>query len=203
MPALVDRIAMQDSAPSTRTLPQLLEAVALGDEPAFESFYEQTVRRVYRVALNVIKNPSMAAEIVQEVYLLAWTSAGKYDRSLGSPQTWILTLAHRRAVDRVRSEQSSSERGARHALEMTALKHDSLDETVHRSMMAESVRKCLSSLTDHQAEAIRLAYYGGLTYVEVAEALNLKVPTAKSRIQSGLTKLRRSLENEGYDAHSR
>ncbi len=196
-------MTMQDGGSTTQTLSQLLEAVSHGDEPAFESFYEQTVRRVYRVALNVIKNASMAAEIVQEVYLLVWTSAGKYDPSLGSPQTWILTLAHRRAVDRVRSEQSSSERGARHAHEMKALKHDSLDETVHRSLMAESVRKCLSSLTDHQAEAIRLAYYGGLTYVEVAEALNLKVPTAKSRIQSGLMKLRRSLEVEGYDAHSR
>lgn len=194
---------MTGNGSTTPTLLSLLEEVAGGSEPAFESLYEQTVRRVYRVALNVIKNPAMAAEIVQEVYLLVWTSAGKYDPSLGSPQTWILTLAHRRAVDRVRSEQSSSERGARHAQEMGALKHDSIDETVHRSLMAETVRRCLSSLTDHQAEAIRLAYYGGLTYVEVAEALNLKVPTAKSRIQSGLTKLRRTLEVEGYDAYSR
>ncbi|MHA7263423.1 sigma-70 family RNA polymerase sigma factor [Arthrobacter sp. TMN-37] len=194
---------MTEKGSTTPTLLRLLEEVAGGSESAFESLYEQTVRRVYRVALNVIKNPAMAAEIVQEVYLLVWTSAGKYDPALGSPQTWILTLAHRRAVDRVRSEQSSSERGARHAEEMKALKHDSIDETVHRSLMAETVRRCLSSLTDHQAEAIRLAYYGGLTYVEVAEALNLKVPTAKSRIQSGLVKLRRTLEVEGYDAYSR
>lgn len=186
-----------------QTLLQLIERVAAGDEIAFEALYEQTVRRVYALALRVILDPAMAAEIVQEVYLQLWLSAGKYNPALGTPQSWIFTLTHRRAVDRVRREQTAATRGSRYAQEIAALKHDTVDETVHHALMTNGLRKCLSSLTDHQAEAIRLAYYGGLTYREVAEVLNLKVPTAKSRIRGGLTTLRKQMEIDGYDHASR
>ncbi|MHA7295252.1 ECF RNA polymerase sigma factor SigK [Arthrobacter sp. HLT1-21] len=184
-------------------LTELLLRTADGEQPAFTALYEVTCKRVYGLVLRVIKNPAIAAEVVQEVYLLLWTSAGQFDADRGSPQSWIFTLAHRRAVDRVRSEQSSIGRDAAYSQRAAAVGQDSVEDTVHHTMMSESVRKCLASLTPRQAEAINLAYYGGLTYVQVAETLQIKLPTAKSRIQAGLIRLRNAMEADGYDAHSR
>ncbi|MHA7155058.1 ECF RNA polymerase sigma factor SigK [Arthrobacter sp. TMN-50] len=184
-------------------LTALLLRTADGDQLAFADLYEITCKRVYGLALRVIKNPAIAAEVVQEVYLLLWTSAGQFDADRGSPQSWIFTLAHRRAVDRVRSEQSSVGRDAAYSQRSAAVGQDSVEDTVHHTMMTESVKKCLAALTPRQAEAVNLAYYGGLTYVQVAEALQIKLPTAKSRIQAGLIRLRDAMEADGYDAHSR
>lgn len=184
-------------------LTELLLRTADGDQPAFAALYEVTCKRVYGLVLRVIKNPAIAAEVVQEVYLLLWTTARQFDSDRGSPQSWIFTLAHRRAVDRVRSEQSSVGRDSAYSQRSAALGEDSVEDTVHHTMMSESVKKCLSSLTPRQAEAINLAYYGGLTYVQVAETLQIKLPTAKSRIQAGLIRLRDAMEADGYDAHSR
>jgi RNA polymerase sigma-70 factor (ECF subfamily) len=192
-----------DPGTASPTLVGLLSQVGNGDEAAFEALYQRTSRRVYGLALRVLQNPAMAAEVAQEVYLQVWTTAGSYDPSRGSPQSWLFTLTHHRAVDRVRSEQSSRERASRHTREISAVKIDSVDETVHRTLMTETLRACLSTLTDRQAEAIILAYYDGLTYAEVAERLDLKLPTAKSRIHGGLVRLRAAMEQQGYDAQSR
>ncbi len=189
-----------DQSPS---LADLLGRTADGDQEAFAALYRQTCKRVYGLVLRVIQNAAIAAEVVQEVYLMLWESSGQFDADRGSPQSWILTLAHRRAVDRVRSEQSSAGRDAAYSLRSAAVRPDSVEETVHHTLMSESVRKCLGSLTERQAEAISLAYYGGMTYVEVAETLQIKLPTAKSRIQAGLTRLRDAMEADGYDALSR
>ncbi|NOJ61349.1 ECF RNA polymerase sigma factor SigK [Arthrobacter sp. 260] len=193
---------VSDSAPGF-DLSDLLRRTADGDQEAFASVYAQTCKRVYGLVLRVIKNAAITAEVVQEVYLMLWTTAGQFDAGRGSPQSWIFTLAHRRAVDRVRSEQSATGRDTAYSQRAAAVKEDSIEETVHHTLMSESVRKCLASLTERQAEAINLAYYGGLTYVEVAETLQIKLPTAKSRIQAGLTRLRDALEADGYDSHSR
>ncbi|MBG6215999.1 RNA polymerase sigma-70 factor (ECF subfamily) [Arthrobacter sp. CAN_A6] len=192
-----------DADTSMHTLENLIRRVGDGEQEAFEALYERTSRRVYGLALRVLQNSAMAAEVAQEVYLLVWTTARTYDPSRGSPQSWLFTLTHRRAVDRVRSEQSSRERGARHAQEVSALKVDSVDETVHHTIMTETLRSCLSSLTVRQAEAVTLAYYDGLTYAQVADRLGLKLPTAKSRIHGGLARLRAAMEQQGYNAQSR
>ncbi|WP_026549634.1 sigma-70 family RNA polymerase sigma factor [Arthrobacter sp. Br18] len=194
---------VSDPDTTMQTLIGLIGRVGNRDEAAFEALYERTARRVYGLALRVLQNPAMAAEVAQEVYLLVWTTAATYDPSRGSPQSWLFTLTHRRAVDRVRSEQSSRERGARHMQETNALKVDSVEETVHHTIMSETIRACLATLTARQAEAVTLAYYDGLTYVQVADRLGLKLPTAKSRIQSGLARLRTAMEQQGYDAQSR
>lgn len=192
-----------DNPEGISSLVELLLRTADGDQPAFASLYEVTCKRVYGLVLRVIKNPAIAAEVVQEVYLLLWTSAGQFDADRGSPQSWIFTLAHRRAVDRVRSEQSAVGRDVAYIQRAAAVRQVSVEDTVHHTMMSESVRKCLAALTPRQAEAINLAYYGGLTYVQVAETLQIKLPTAKSRIQAGLIRLRDAMEADGYDAHSR
>lgn len=200
-PPVQDR-AVQDPAQSP-SLADLLSRTADGDQQAFAALYGLTCKRVYGLVLRVIQNAAIAAEVVQEVYLMLWASSGQFDADRGSHQSWILTLAHRRAVDRVRSEQSAIGRDSAYSLRSAAVRPNSVEDVVHHTLMSESVRKCLGSLTERQAEAIRLAYYGGMTYVEVAETLKIKLPTAKSRIQAGLTRLRDAMEADGYDALSR
>lgn len=194
---------MQELTTSSQTLTEIIDRVAASDHDAFAQLYEHVSHRVHGLVLRVVRNPAIAAEVVQDVFLLIWVSAHKYRVALGSPESWIFTLAHRRAVDRVRSEQSSAGRDALYNLKADAVIPDTVDDTVHHTLMTESVQRCLASLTTLQAEAIKLAYYKGLTYVEVAEALGIKVSTAKSRIQAGLIKLREAMEADGYDAHSR
>lgn len=193
---------MHEAGPGTQTLGDLLGRVAEGDQTAFAELYEQVSKRVHGLVLRVVRNPAISAEVVQEVFLMLWVSASSYKSDLGSPEAWIFTLAHRRAVDRVRSEQRSVARDAQYA-QKEYFMEEPADERVHHTLMSESVKRCLASLTDLQAEAIRLAYYGGLTYTEVAEKLQVKVPTAKSRIQSGLACLRNAMEADGYGARSR
>lgn len=193
---------MHEAGPDTQTLGTLLHRVAEGDQAAFAGLYEQVAKRVHGLVLRVVRNHAISAEVVQEVFLMLWVSADSYKPDLGSPEAWIFTLAHRRAVDRVRSEQRSVLRDAQYA-QKEYFMPEPVDERVHHTLMSESVKRCLASLTDLQAEAIKLAYYGGLTYTEVAEVLQVKVPTAKSRIQSGLACLRNAMEADGYGARSR
>lgn len=175
------------------TLTDLLLRIAQQDTDAFAAFYEQTSRRVYGLARRVLIDPELSEDATQEVYLQVWNSAGRFNPAAGSPMAWLMTLAHRRAVDRVRSEQSSTDREARYGAATQVLDHDDVVDTVTQRLEAETVVKCLDTLTDTQQESVRLAYYGGLTYREVAEKLGVAVPTIKSRIRDGLLRLKACL----------
>lgn len=182
-----------ESSGSAAVLAELLERVARQDRNAFAELYALTSRRVYGLARRVLIDPELSEDTTQEVYLQVWNTAQRYDRSAGSPMAWLMTLAHRRAVDRVRSEQSSSEREARYGAAMQVKDHDDVVDTVTQRLEAESVVDCLGTLTETQQESVRLAYYGGLTYREVAEKLGVAVPTIKSRIRDGLIRLKNCL----------
>jgi RNA polymerase sigma-70 factor, ECF subfamily len=175
-------------------LVDLLARTAAGDQQAFAELYAATSRRLYGMARKVLIDPELANDTTQEVYLQIWQSAAKFDPSFGSPLAWMMTIAHRRAVDRVRSSQSASEREARYGAASQAIEHDDVVDTVTSRMEADAVVRCLSTLTDTQQESVRLAYYGGLTYREVAEKLGAAVPTIKSRIRDGLLRLKNCLE---------
>ncbi|MBP3034841.1 ECF RNA polymerase sigma factor SigK [Arthrobacter sp. zg-ZUI100] len=174
-------------------LEDLLAGIARGSQDDFAAFYAQTSRRVYGLARRVLIDAELSEDTTQEVYLQVWTNAARFDPALGSPLAWLLTLAHRRAVDRVRSEQSSANREARYGAAMQEPDYDNVVDTVTQRLDAEAVTACLQSLTDTQRESVRLAYYGGLTYREVAEKLNAAVPTIKSRIRDGLIRLKNCL----------
>jgi RNA polymerase sigma-70 factor (ECF subfamily) len=148
---------------------------------------------VYGLARRVLIDAELSEDTTQEVYLQVWTNASRFDPAVGSPLAWLLTLAHRRAVDRVRSEQSSANREARFGAAMQEPDYDNVADTVAQRLDAEAVVQCLDSLTETQRESVRLAYYGGLTYREVAEKLNAAVPTIKSRIRDGLIRLKNCL----------
>ncbi|WP_367649921.1 ECF RNA polymerase sigma factor SigK [Gordonia sp. X0973] len=181
------------TTPSRPTLPHLLENIAAGDGAAFGEFYDQTSSRVYGMVLRVLRDPGYSEEVTQEVYVQVWTSAKSYAPSSGSPVAWLLTMAHRRAVDRVRREDAATRRDLNFAARAADREYDEVSETVTTREMTAAVRDCLDSLTGTQRESVDLAYYGGLTYREVADRLSVALPTVKSRIRDGLLRLRNCL----------
>jgi RNA polymerase sigma-70 factor (ECF subfamily) len=164
-----------------------------GDEAAFGRFYDLTSRAVHGVVLRVVRDPSMAEEITQEVYLELWRLAPRYDRSRGGATAWATTVAHRRAVDRVRSEQSRRHREQREG-RRAEVPFDRVTEEVTDRLDRARVRVALDSLSQAQRDAVTLAYYGGNTYREVAVLLDLPEGTVKTRIRDGLIKLRDQFE---------
>lgn len=185
--------ATGESSGSPADLGGLLARIARQDQQAFAEFYAQTSRRVYGLARRVLIDPELSEDTTQEVYLQVWNMADRFNPEMGSPMAWLMTLAHRRAVDKVRSEQSSTDREARYGAAMQVKDHDDVVDTVTQRLEAEAVVQCLDTLTDTQRESVRLAYYGGLTYREVAEQLDVAVPTIKSRIRDGLIRLKTCL----------
>jgi RNA polymerase sigma-70 factor, ECF subfamily len=177
----------------TAELDALLRQVARQDADAFAAFYDQTRSRVFGMVTRVLRDPGYSEETTQDVYLQVWRSASNYDPSAGSPMAWLLTLAHRRAVDRVRSEQAASTRESRYGAASVDPPSDHVSDAVLLSDERRQVIECLNSLTDTQRECIQLAYYDGLTYVQVSDRLAANLATIKSRMRDGIRGLRRCL----------
>jgi RNA polymerase sigma-70 factor (ECF subfamily) len=186
--------ARSEQEPAERAdadLDTLLTHVAKGDQAAFEALYDQLAASVYGLIRKVLRNPSQAEEVTQEVLLEVWRTASRFDRARGGAATWVLTIAHRRAIDGVRAEEAATAREQRSAQMPAAI--DEVAETVEASMDAERLRRCLGGLTELQRESITLAYYGGYSYAQVAALLDTALGTIKTRIRDGLTRLRACL----------
>ena len=166
----------------------LLGRVARGDQDAYAAVYDRTAGQVLGLVRSIVRDPAQSEEVTQEVLLDVWRSASRFDADLGSAVAWVMTLAHRRAVDRVRSEQKASEREMRVA--SSAVAYDEVAEAVEARLDRERVRRCLGSLTELQRESVTLAYYGGYTYREVAGLLGVAIGTIKTRMRDGLIRLR-------------
>ena len=186
--AWVSRLALV-----TTDLDALLRQVAQGDVDAFATFYDLTRARVFGLVTRVLRDPGYSEETTQDVYLQVWRSAEKYDPAAGTPLAWLLTLAHRRAVDRVRSEQSASQRESRYGAANVDPPADHVADSVILRDERQQVTECLGSLTDVQLECIQLAYYDGLTYSQVSERLSANLATIKSRMRDAIRGLRRCL----------
>ncbi|MDP1877433.1 MAG: ECF RNA polymerase sigma factor SigK [Actinomycetota bacterium] len=174
-------------------LAALLARSSRGDQQAFADLYDRTSARVYGLVKRVLRDPAQAEEVAQEAYLDVWRQSARFDPSRGGVLAWILTIAHRRAVDRVRSAESSRERDTRFAVLAEVPEYDVVDEAVMSSLDTARVRKALASLTDVQREALTLAYYGGYTYKEVSELLGVPLGTIKTRMRDGIIRLRDTL----------
>jgi RNA polymerase sigma-70 factor (ECF subfamily) len=178
-----------DKAP-VADLGALLRQSARGDEQAFAELYDATAARVHGLVLRVIRDPSQAEEVTQEVFLQVWRTSARFDEDRGSPLAWLMTLAHRRAVDRVRAAEAASRQDTSYYQNSHVVAHDSTAEDAEKSMEARRVRAALGELTPAQREALELAYFGGYTHSEVAVMLDLPVGTAKTRIRDGLIRMR-------------
>ena len=173
------------------SLEDLLHIVAKGEQSAFAALYDRVGTQVYGVIRRVVRDPSQSEEVTQEVLLEVWRTASRFERGRGTAMGWIMTMAHRRAVDRVRSEQASRNRDERIAVrDAGEAAFDSVAEDVEIRLEQQQVRQALTELTDLQREAIELAYYGGYTYREVAELLDTPLGTVKTRLRDGLIRLR-------------
>jgi RNA polymerase sigma-70 factor (ECF subfamily) len=172
------------------TAEQLLGHVARGDEAAFEQLYAVVSAPVWGVVLRVLRDPAQSEEVAQEVFLELWRTAPRYDLTMGTALTWVLTLAHRRAVDRVRSAQARRVREDRYGVESVERDYDQVADTATTNLERQQVRRCLATLTPLQQESIELAYYGGRTYTDVATLLNIPLGTVKTRLRDGLIRLR-------------
>jgi RNA polymerase sigma-70 factor (ECF subfamily) len=168
----------------------LLQRVARGDEAAFEALYDQVVGSVFGLVRRVVRDLAQSEEVVQEVMVELWRTAARYSPERGSAMAWVMTLAHRRSVDRVRSAQSTANREDRMASQAVPRPFDEVAEQVTQRLEHEQVRRCLSTLTELQRESIMLAYYGGRTYREVGELLDTPLGTIKTRLRDGLIRLR-------------
>ncbi|MFL1378211.1 MULTISPECIES: ECF RNA polymerase sigma factor SigK [unclassified Nocardiopsis] len=172
------------------SLADLLGRVARGDEDAFGEVYDRVVPSVYGLVRRVLRDPAQSEEVTQEVMVEVWRTACRYDGRRGTPRAWLMTLAHRRAVDRVRSEQVGADREARAAAAEADRPFDEVAEEVTDRLERERVRRCLDTLTELQKQSVRLAYYGGYTYREVARLLSTPLGTIKTRMRDGLIRLR-------------
>lgn len=179
--------ALHDSVSSSAA--SALQRAGRGDEAAFAEFYDAVSTVVYGTVLRVIRNPAMAEEVTQDVFVELWRLAPRYEPSKGSPAAWAATIAHRRAVDRVRSVESARARDEADARQ-SARDHDVVVEEVTTRLDRARVVEALKQLTAPQREAVSLAYYGGHTYREVAVLLDVPEGTVKTRIRDGLIKLR-------------
>ncbi len=181
------------SQTQTAELVELLARVAGGDQTAFAGFYDATSRTVFGIVLSVLRDRAQAEEVTQEVYVDAWKSAPRFNPSQGSPSAWLNTIAHRKAVDRVRSSERSIQRDQRHfdsAVEPVAT--DTSDIVVAHDE-GRRVRDALQKLPERQRTAVQLAYFEGRSHREVAEFLEVPLGTVKTRIRDAMKRLRTQL----------
>lgn len=177
----------QTSAPTTE---ELMLRIATGNENAFEELYDRLSPQVFGLVRRILKDQAQSEEVAQEVFVEAWQQAARYDAARGKAITWLLTLAHRRAVDRVRASQASKDRDLREGIKEFQASYDDVEETAILHDEGRRVNQALAQLSESQRDAIQLAYFGGYTHLEVAELLKIPVGTAKTRIRDGMNRLR-------------
>lgn len=179
------------TAPPTHE--DLIRRVAQGDEEAFGELYDAVAPTVFGLVRRVLRDQAQSEEVMQEIFLEIWQNAVRFDADRGKAVSWILVIAHRRAVDRVRAAEASRSRDLRQGIREYQESYDDVAEQVEVRMESERVLRALESLTAAQQEAIRMAYYGGYTHTEIATMLDLPVGTVKTRIRDGMIRLRDTL----------
>jgi len=171
----------------------LLRSCALGDEAAFATLYDATAARLFGLVLRTVRDRAQAEEVTQDAYLDIWRNCARFDADRGSALSWIMTIGHRKAVDRVRSSEAARRRDTTYEAQGQATPFDQTVEQAHRNLDSQRVHRALATLTDTQRGALELAYFGGYTHREVAAMLDLPLGTAKTRIRDALIRLRDTL----------
>jgi RNA polymerase sigma-70 factor (ECF subfamily) len=176
-----------------KTQDELLALVAKGDQAAFGQLYDQMAPRVLGLVRRLLRDHAQSEEVTQEIFLEIWQTATRYDSTKGGASTWIMTMTHRRAVDRVRASQSSRDRDTKIGIRDYDPEYDNVSETVQTRVEHERVEKAMLRLTELQRQAVSLAYYGGYSHSEVAKLLSVPIGTVKTRLRDGMIRLRDEL----------
>ena len=182
-----------ERAAGVSELEVLLRRSAQGDESAFGRLYDLVAARVYGLVRRVVRDPEQSEEVTQDVFLEIWRHSTRFDPTKGSALSWMLTIAHRKSVDRVRSAEAARQRDESYGAANQDVGHDSTTEQAEQRLDAQLVHRALDTLTETQRRALELAYLSGYTHTEVAAILDLPLGTAKTRIRDGLIRLRDTL----------
>ena len=183
-------IAPAPAADTERSDDDLLVLTAEGNQEAFALFYDRTASRVYGLVKRVLIDPAQSEEVTQDVYLEAWQNASRFDPTKGKALSWLLTMAHRRAIDRVRASQSSRNRDLAVGVRDFEETRDDVEETVEITLEHQRITKAILTLTANQQQALELTYFQGLTNTEAALKAGVPVGTMKTRIRDALIALR-------------
>lgn len=190
VPMGIDGVEVREDGTSPDHVGGLLVRTAAGDQDAFAELYDMLSSRVFGLILRVLVDRAQSEEVLQEVFLEIWQSAGRFAANRGQGRSWIMTIAHRRAVDRVRASQASSDRDVRVGIRDFAPDVDGVAETIEMRDDARRVADALGRLPEAQREAIALAYYGGYSQSEIAALVGAPLGTVKTRMRDGLSRLR-------------
>lgn len=190
MKMVIDGMDVPDEGIAVDHAGELLERVAAGDRSAFSRLYDMLSPRAFGLILRVLVDRSQSEEVLQEVFLEVWQSAGRFAPNKGQGRSWVLTIAHRRAVDRVRASQASTDRDYRVGIRDTEVAHDTVAEEVQMRIEGEGVTRALEVLPEAQREAIVLSYFGGYSQSEIAAMTSTPLGTIKTRMRDGLSRLR-------------
>jgi RNA polymerase sigma-70 factor (ECF subfamily) len=183
----------EQEAARARTVDELFVATAAGDRVAFSELYDQTAPRVFGLVRRLLVDSAQAEEVTQDVFLEAWQTSARFDPARGSAVSWLLTLAHRRAVDRVRASQAARNRDLKAGVRDLEVPVDEVSETVEVRVEHERVAGALARLSDVQRECLSLAYYDGCSQSEIAARLDVPLGTVKTRLRDGMIRLRELL----------
>nr|WP_229790494.1 sigma-70 family RNA polymerase sigma factor [Mycetocola manganoxydans] len=186
-----------ENAPGTESnvvapgdLDSLLGQIAAGSQQAFASLYDTVAPRVLGLIRRVLVDHAQSEEVAQEVFLEIWQNATRFESGRGAASSWIMTIAHRRAIDRVRASQAGRDRDVKIGIRDFPDAFDQVAESAEISIEHERVSRAMTALTEIQRQAVSLAYYGGYSQSEVAEILSVPLGTVKTRLRDGMMKLR-------------
>ncbi|GAA3012507.1 ECF RNA polymerase sigma factor SigK [Microbacterium aurantiacum] len=189
-PMVIDGVEVPEDGAPVDHVGEMLVRVAAGDQGAFARVYDMLSPRVFGLILRVLVDRSQSEEVLQEVFLEVWQSAARFAPNKGQGRTWVLTIAHRRAVDRVRASQASTDRDVRVGFRDLDVAYDGVAEQAQLRIEGRQVAMALKTLPDPQREALTLAYYGGYSQSEIAALVGAPLGTIKTRMRDGLTRLR-------------
>ncbi|MGI9596971.1 MAG: sigma-70 family RNA polymerase sigma factor [Acidimicrobiales bacterium] len=186
---------MDDQEPSWDEM--TVARMAAGDAAALGEAYDQLGSLVFGLARRVVRDPSLAEEVTQEVFSELWQKPARYDSARGPLRAFLATVTHRRAVDCVRRNDAARRRDLSWYRGQSQSDRREVEDTVESTMVAADVRRAIDDLPDEQRQSIMLAYFGGYTHRELAELFGIPEGTAKTRIRLGLAKLGVALEAKG------
>jgi len=190
---VIDGVDVPEDSPARDHAGELLVRIAAGDRAAFAQLYDMLAPRVFGLILRVLVNRALSEEVLQDVFLEIWQSASGFAPNKGQGRSWVLTIAHRRAVDRVRATRASTERDEKAGLRELNTGQESVDDQVALRIESRRVARAMDALPDAQREALMLAYVGGYSQSEIAALVGSPLGTIKTRMRDGLSRLRQEM----------